>query len=120
MDIHTDLSKKLNEDGRRWYQTHLNTGVLLRVVVACIDIEGLSGDGVWQLMRLTWITHSTSGVASDHWKTLKIPALAKLFSRPEKPHSQLGPAVRAMDLPPAVESAAIKKAGCRRSPQHVA
>ncbi len=57
------------------YETERNTEALLKAVVDA-HVQGLSGDDVWQLLRLTWITKR-----KDHWKSLKVPALAHLFPK---------------------------------------
>ena len=66
----------LKGEKREWYQIHQNTSALLKAVVGIIGIDKLSGDQIWQLLRLTWITMNVKDVSPNHWRTLKVPALA--------------------------------------------
>lgn len=89
-----------------WYETERNTADLLKAVVSERSIASLSGDDIWNLLRLTWITRS-----DDHWEKLKVPALARLWRTPQKLSSGLIETIRAMSLPPKVANLAVKPTG---------
>lgn len=107
----TNIRQLLKGDTLEWYQAERNTADLLRSVVASRDAETLSGDDIWRLMQLTWITTNGHDVSPNHWKKLKVPALAGLFGKHPGIRDDLETAIRAMDLPPSVEKAAIRETG---------
>ena len=76
-----NIQQLLKGEMKEWYETHQNTAALLRAVTASLVVDKLSGDEIWQLMRLTWITRNVHGVSPNHWQTLKVPALASLFGK---------------------------------------
>src|SRR5271157_5438820 len=65
----------------KWYETERNTEALVKAVMAARPVRGLSGDDVWWLLQLTWITTSKGHTTKDHWQKLKVPALAHLFKK---------------------------------------
>jgi hypothetical protein len=101
----------LKGDKREWYQIHQNTSLLLKAVVGVIGVDKLSGDQIWQLLRLTLITMNAKDVSPNHWRTLKVPALAGLFHIPEPQGDDLQSTIGVMDLPGGVASAAILPTG---------
>ena len=69
----------------------------------------LSADGIWHLIRLTWITRAK---AQDFWKDLKVPALADLWGKENWAlNADLETTIQAMSLPPLVAAAANKPTG---------
>ena len=63
-----------------WYEVEENTCALLKAVVAHRPPDKMSGDDFWNLMRLTWINAFRDEPVENHWRDLKIPALADLFA----------------------------------------
>src|ERR1017187_4294343 len=90
-----------------WYQTERNTANLIRTVFGCIEREGLSGDAIWHLLTLTWITVHDSESTHSHWRRYKVPALAFLFGidAPDLRES-LSATLKQMALPETVRQAA--------------
>ena len=97
---------------RAWYRKEKNTSALIRSVAASQFSRNLSGDQLWSLIRLTWITSSPRRVPTNHWKKLKVPALASLFSR-NVPHigDDLSASIDSLKLPKAVAQAAKLETG---------
>jgi hypothetical protein len=73
-------------------------------------LSQLSGEEIWQLLRLTWITQSKK---KDHWKKLKIPALATLYNlKTDRPVSgDLPQSLEKLNLPLQVIAPAGKDTG---------
>ena len=94
-----------------WYEVEQNTCALLKAVVAHRPLAKLSGDGIWNLMRLTWINAYRSEPVDIHWKHLKVPALAELFDVDMPALSTVDSAISALHLPAAIAQAAIKPTG---------
>jgi hypothetical protein len=94
-----------------WYQTEKNTAALIGAVVDSRDIGTFSGDDLWNLLRLTWITVHGDEPTSDHWKGLKVPALAHLFGKQPVTLDDLEITIDSLGLPPAVNAAASKTTG---------
>ena len=69
---------RLSKEQKEWYQVEKNTGDLLKAILAETPVSSLSGDGIWHLLRLTWITRAKS---DSFWKELKAPALEFLCKR---------------------------------------
>jgi hypothetical protein len=103
-----DVLKGANAE---WYQTEKNTAALIRAITASRGIEGFSGDDLWNLIRLTWITVHGQEPMPDNWKGLKVPALAHLFKRNAVVLSSLGATIDALDLPLPVSETARKSTG---------
>jgi hypothetical protein len=104
-----DVAILINQDEhkKRWYQTERNTADLIQRVVSSRHVAGLSGEQLWHLLRLTWITKS-----SQHWKRLKVPALANLFGESEPECGDMRQAISSMQhIPEPVSEAAIKRTG---------
>jgi hypothetical protein len=97
---------------RAWYRKEKNTSALIRSVASSQFNRNLSGDQLWSLIRLTWITSSPKRVPTNHWKRLKVPALASLFSR-NVPNigDDLSASIDALKLPKAVAQAAKLETG---------
>ena len=89
-----------------WYETEQNTADLLKAIISEQSIGSFSGDDIWNLIRLTWITRS-----DDHWKKLKVPALAQLWRMPQNVNGDLIKTIATMSLPPKVAAAAVKPTG---------
>ena len=66
---------------RHWYNTEKNTAALIQSIVKSRSAGTLSGDDIWSLIRLTWISMGAKDVSPTHWKRLKIPALENLFKK---------------------------------------
>ena len=94
-----------------WYETEKHTAALLKAVVASRVVATLSADDLWHLFRLTWITVNGQDVAHEHWKRLKLPALAQLFKKTPIFLDDLRSSVRAMGLSRAVADAAVYETG---------
>jgi hypothetical protein len=94
-----------------WYQTEKNTAALIGAVIGSRDIQTFSGDDLWNLLRLTWITVHRDEPTPDHWKGLKVPALAHLFGREPVILDDLKVTIDSLGLPPPVTAAARKTTG---------
>ena len=94
-----------------WYKTERNTEALVKAVVSRRPIAMLSGEDIWYLMQLTWITAGRDKVTEDHWKRIKIPALAHLFRKTAKRSGELKESVDHLHLHRVVAGAAAKKTG---------
>ena len=88
------------------YETKLNTANLVRVIISAKDVPALSGDDIWNLIRLTWITRS-----HEHWQILKVPALAQLWKRRSPRRDDLGESIADISLPAGVAHAAMHSTG---------
>lgn len=105
------VNEVLKGANAEWYQTEKNTAALIRAITASRGIEGFSGDDIWNLMRLTWITVHGDEPTPDHWKGLKVPALAHLFGQEPVILDDLGVTVDSLELPAPVTAAARKTTG---------
>jgi hypothetical protein len=94
-----------------WYKTERNTAVLLKAILASRPVNELSGDDIWNLLRLTWITLSKGQPSPDHWKRLKIPSLAALWNQPYSLRGDLKATVEAMQIPALIRKAASLPTG---------
>ena len=94
-----------------WYKTELNTAALVKAVVAERPIPALTATDLWRLLQLTWITAGRGEATADHWKRLKVPALAQLFQKIAETSEDLQEAVDRLHLPAPVAQAAAKKTG---------
>jgi hypothetical protein len=94
-----------------WYEVEQNTCALLKAVVAHRPPAKLSGDDIWNLIRLTWINAFQNEPVDNHWMYLKVPALAALFSADEPALDSIESAIGAMSLPLAVAQAAVAPTG---------
>ncbi len=92
---------------RSWYQTELNTSHLIRTVFGYVEGDDLSGEAIWRLLTLTWITVHDGEATHSHWKKYKVPALAFLFGV-EVPdvRENLSATLKQMILPENVRQAA--------------
>jgi hypothetical protein len=93
------------------YQTRQDTAALVQAVVSARSVETLSGEDIWNLTRLTWISRNRKKASTNHWKTLKIPALAGLFRKSPELDSDLPTTINGMCLSRAVSQSASKKTG---------
>ena len=103
-----------NEEKTHSYARKRNTASMIQKVVSCLHIEGLTGEGLWRLVSLTWITKSGKKVSRDYWKTYKIPALAYYFGKGPKKRRDLhdlSSSIAALGLPEAVADAANEETG---------
>lgn len=105
-----DLSSQLRGPKKQWYQSELATAALLSAVVNARRGD-LSKDDLWNLLRLTWVTVHGQEVTRDHWRRLKVPALASLFRRPTVDGDDLRESITAMGLPKTVSDAAMEETG---------
>jgi hypothetical protein len=106
-----DLTTLLRGHQARWHQNEKNTAELLKAVVSARNGKQFSGEDIYHLLRLTWVTS-----ADDHWRKLKIPALINLFPQskpvPEpRKISTLRGALSALRLPNDVALAAARTTG---------
>ena len=95
----------------KWYETERNTEALVKAVMAAHPARGLSGDDVWWLLQLTWITTSKGHTSKDHWQKLKVPALAHLFKKNATISGDLKSTLESMQLPTPIAAAAAKRTG---------
>jgi hypothetical protein len=107
----TNLAGLVRGHKKEWYQTEKNTSVLLKAILSSRVLDDVSGDDVWNLLRLTWITLSKGQPSRDHWKRLKVLALADLWRQPVDVLSDLKTTVEAMRLPISVTEAAALPTG---------
>jgi hypothetical protein len=101
-NIERNLAGLLRDHKGEWYQTEKNTALLLSTILSSLNINKLSGDDIWNLLRLTWITLSKRRPARDYWKRLKVPALAALFEQEGTVLVDFKTTLEAMQLPAAV------------------
>src|SRR5436853_223403 len=108
----SSLIPPLTATKKDWYRTEKNTSALIRSIVASRSTRSLSGDQIWSLITLTWITVSRKGVSPNHWKKLKVPALAVLFDKGIlSVRDGLSTAIDSMKLPQPVAQAARVETG---------
>lgn len=103
-----------NEGKKQSYTRKRNTALMLQKIISCLHIEGLSGEGLWRLGSLTWITKSRRKVSPDYWKAYKIPALTYFFGKEQKKRRDLHDllsSIAALGLPDAVADAANEETG---------
>lgn len=106
-----NLSKLLKGKKARSYQGRRSTAALLQAVLSARKGRPFSGDDIWHLIRLTWLT-----AADDNWRKLKVEALRQLFPQ-NKQIPQLSKATSLQDalsrivLPENVQQAAAKRTG---------
>lgn len=94
-----------------WYQTERNTERLIKTVIADREPAALSGEDIWRLIQLTWITAGPNHSNQDHWKRLKVPALAHLYGKRAAISPDLAVSLASMELPPSVSKAAAENTG---------
>jgi hypothetical protein len=70
---------KSTSNSSEWYRTERNTEALMKAVMSGRHVHTLSGDDLWCLIRLTWITAGKDGIVDLHWQLLKAPAIAHLL-----------------------------------------
>jgi len=104
------VSEKSAVDSIR-YEVERNTESLVKAVVAARAANGLSGEDIWWLLQLIWITKLRGHVIEDHWRKLKVPALEHLFTKDARISKDLRTSLNGMDLPRSVAKAAAKKTG---------
>ena len=95
----------------KWYQTERNTEALVKAVMKHRSTPTLSGDDIWWLIRLTWITASRGKLIELHWQRLKVPALAHLLKKRVVVSDDLEQTLSSMRLPTNVARAASKRTG---------
>jgi hypothetical protein len=105
------LIPPVSEHRRHWYNTEKSTAALIQSVLKFRPADKLSGDQIWSLITLTWITMGKKHVSTAHWKRYKIPALETLFSKNAAASSDLSVTIDSMNLPDAVAQAAKKETG---------
>jgi hypothetical protein len=101
----------LQGPAREWYETERNTAALIKAVCNSRQMCTLSGDDLWNILRLTWITASGGEAVEDNWRRLKVPALAALFKRTPVPLGDLDSTIKRMGLPPQVAKTAVRTTG---------
>ena len=104
------VSEKSDAESK-WYKTERNTEALAKAVITARPINGLSGEDIWRLIQLTWITAGRGHVIEDHWRKLKIPALAHLFNEGAHTEGELSASLKRMNLPDSVAKAAAMPTG---------
>jgi hypothetical protein len=104
----SNLAAYLHGQKKHWYEAHKNTADLVNAVLQSRSLGSLSGDDIWSLLQLTWITRAKSG---NYWKKLKVPSLAGLFRQPMNIRSDVNSTIAGMRLPQNVSTAAIKDTG---------
>lgn len=95
---------------RDWYEVECNTAALMQATLAALPRKFLSGDDIWYLAMLTWIT-AHRGRTTEHWRHLKIPSLENLFNSEGSQAEDLGEAIAEISLPSLVAAAALKRTG---------
>lgn len=106
------LIPTLTANKKDWYLTEKNTSALIRSVAASRSPSNLSGDQIWSLITLTWITKTRKAGSPQRWKKYKIPALALLFKK-STPNVRdgLSATIDSMKLPKVVAQSAKEKTG---------
>lgn len=107
----SSLIPPVSADRRHWYNTEKNTAALIQSVVNSRSPDTLSGEDIWSLITLTWITVGRKQVSATHWKRLKIPALENLFHKKATANSDLSATIDSMNLPSAVAQLAKRDTG---------
>jgi hypothetical protein len=106
------LIPPLTANKKNWYRTEKDTSALIRSVVESRSSRNLSGDQIWSLITLTWITVNREGDSPKHWKKLKVPALASLFNKNiPNLRDDLSETIDSMNLPRAVAQSAKRTTG---------
>ena len=105
------LIPPISAERQQWYNTEKNTAALIQSVVKSRTPDKLSGDEIWSLITLTWITVGKKHVSPTHWKRLKIPALESLFSKKAAVNSDLSATIDSMNLPSTVAQFAKRDTG---------
>jgi hypothetical protein len=95
-----------DERRERRYRREQNTSRLVRETIFALKPKRFTGNIIWNLIRLTWVTRS-----KDHWKVLKLPALAELFNQEASRSSELKISIEQMRLPEMVAQAASQPTG---------
>jgi hypothetical protein len=95
----------------KWYVTERNTESLIKAVMGARGRRKLSGDDLWWLLQLTWINASRGHTIADHWKALKVPALAHLLNKSPSIAADVDSTIAAMQLPAPVARAAVRETG---------
>ena len=101
------LASPQNSD---WYEVEHNTATLVQAVLAHLAGRSLSGDDIWYLAALTWIT-AHRGQTTEHWRNLKIPSLEHLFHAEGSQAEDMEEVIAEMPLPSLVAAAALKRTG---------
>jgi hypothetical protein len=107
----SSLIPPVSKDRQHWYNTEKNTAALIQTVLKSRSAATLSGNQIWSLITLTWITMGKKSASPTHWKRLKVPALEALFGRNATSNSDLAAIIASMNLPDAVAHAAKKETG---------
>ena len=107
----SSLIPPVSADRRQWYNTEKNTAALIQSIVKSGSADKLSGDEIWSLITLTWITMGKKHVSPTHWKRLKTPALENLFNKKATANSNLSATIDSMNLPSAVAQFAKRDTG---------
>lgn len=107
----SSLIPPVSVERRHWYNTEKNTAALVQSIVKSRSPDKLSGDDIWSLIRLTWISMGAKDVAPTHWKRLKIPALENLFKKTATADSNLTVTIDSMNLPSPVAQRAKQDTG---------
>jgi hypothetical protein len=102
---------KASTSSSEWYQTERNTEALVKAVMAVRSVRGLSGEDLWSLIRLTWVTSNGERLIERHWQQLKVPALAQLLKKDAAITDDLAETLASMKLPKAVMDASFRKTG---------
>jgi hypothetical protein len=76
---------KASSTSSEWYTTERNTQALVKAVMQFRSPRSLSGEDIWQLVRLTWVTASDGKLVEHHWQQPKVPALAHLLKKTAVP-----------------------------------
>lgn len=107
----SSLIPPISADRRHSYNTEKNTAALIQSVVKSHSADTLSGDEIWSLITLTWITRGKKHVSPTHWKRLKIPALENLFNKKAIVNSNLSGTIDSMNLSSSVAQLAKRDTG---------
>jgi hypothetical protein len=107
----SSLIPPVSADRRHWYNTEKNTAALIQAVVKSRLADKLSGNEIWNLITLTWITMGKKHVSATHWKRLKIPALETIFNKKATADPNLSATIDSMNLPSAVAQFAKQDTG---------
>src|SRR5438445_4251224 len=94
-----------------WYRTEKNTSTLVRSVVGSRLIRNLSGDQIWSLITLTWITMGKKHVSPHSLEAAQSSGAGNLFSKNATGNSDLAATIDSMNLPDGVAQAAKRETG---------